>query len=357
MHFAKLIAALGLIASLHLSPALAQTDQVQSATNLVPLRFRAQGRAVDETRGRVTFTRLTERDIIAQSLGITNRAPINLGRNFLLAYDPAADRIQVFSTSNAAPVADVLLFQGGAFTSDLRTSTRLAFMFLPGVTNPIGTVLMTERAPQPDGNLSAQRSFIRGQMQFTLTGNAFLGAPPPETNALPVSTNAVPSAPVTGIDLTTPLAGTTTGQTALGGGTSPTIGGTAPVQAPAAPVVGAPGVPVVSTPVATNTLVPVVVTNAFGVAVTNALGVVTTNAQGVVVTNIVISNVPDSVINTLPGPSSSVTTTNLPSLPVAGFSLGGTNGPFFLTTSSLLVTNNTANVRIYTGTFESNNPF
>jgi hypothetical protein len=148
--------------------AAAAALQGAGAEDTFRLNFRATCRALGPNE-RLDTTKLTERDIIAAATGVSNSA----SKQFTLVYNASTDSIQVADT-NGTVITDVILFQGGASTSDGRRSARQTFMFVPNQTNAIGSAVITERAPSSSQN-GTNRADINGIVQFALTDDMTLG--------------------------------------------------------------------------------------------------------------------------------------------------------------------------------------
>jgi hypothetical protein len=140
------------------------------AQEMYRVSFQSACRTTDDS-GKIVTRTLRNRDIIrdcaAQSwLGATN----NL-RGVELVYHQNAtfqgDTIEVRTVTNAVLVCEVLrvFFGTDIWSADGTTRERLAFLFTSLQTDPIGSVVITER-PIRDrfGNIS--RSVIRGRIQF-----------------------------------------------------------------------------------------------------------------------------------------------------------------------------------------------
>jgi hypothetical protein len=167
------------VASLYAATAAAQTNQFL-------VTFRANCVSLNTNGTQLVVKTITDRDIVAQAVG-TNTTGSNALGNFALVFDTTADSLQVVNTTNGAEVRNVIDFAGGASTSTGRQRTRLTFMFIPGVSNAIGSAIITDF-----GTTNTNRANIIGNAQFVETGGVVLGSTNlPVTSTNIVSTNIV----------------------------------------------------------------------------------------------------------------------------------------------------------------------
>jgi len=163
---------------------------VAPAQNLFRVTFQASYTSLNGGGSRLTTANITEKDIIANATGATGAQ--HLPRGFALAYNTAADSLQVVDT-NGNVVADVINFAGGASVSDGKSRDRLTFMFVPGLTNAIGSAILTEGTGHISSRAAEPRANIVGKLQFALVGSTVLGSTNPGTEFNPPNGTNSPS--------------------------------------------------------------------------------------------------------------------------------------------------------------------
>lgn len=199
MSFVKRLSILVLIARVIASRSFAQ--------DLFRVNFSATCMSFDSARNRVVTRRITERNIIAQAVGLPLSDRMLL-RDFALVYNTSADLIQVVAT-NGQPIADVIHFGAGAAINDGRIAQRFTLMFFPGQTNEFGfetnsfgSAVITERTRTNASNTVSTTASIIGRIQFVLTGGLALGTThsmnPAETNLLDSTLTNTPGLGSTG---------------------------------------------------------------------------------------------------------------------------------------------------------------
>jgi hypothetical protein len=167
-----------------------------SGEDLFHLDFSGTAQAL--VNGTLTSHRITQWDLIARCAGEQGLRTNNLGTNqqFDLAYNPAADSIQVVSLADGSAVCDVFQFQGGITNDDGAKKARIAYVFAPEETQSVGTVILRERDRNPRNRLS-----LHGQIQFVLASldvgsEGTLTNSTNSTNGVVSSSNAVSAAAV-----------------------------------------------------------------------------------------------------------------------------------------------------------------
>jgi hypothetical protein len=150
--------------------------RAQATTNLFRVSFKASCSALNGA-GKVTTTSLTDEDIIANATGVTrsSKSHSHSEPGFALAYNTAADSLQVVD-ANGNLVADVINFGGGVSVSDSRQRDRFTFMFVPSLTDAIGSAVISENVGHSEVRAGQPRANIVGKLQFALAGSTVLGS-------------------------------------------------------------------------------------------------------------------------------------------------------------------------------------
>lgn len=140
--------------------------------DLFRVTFTATCGSVNSTGNRITYTTITDKDLVK------TYAPGMSTKQVGLVYNTAADSLQV-ATTNGTILADIFNFGGGTSITAGKNADRLTFIFLPsetGVSNAIGSAIITETQSHTNKNINAQRAMILGKMQFALVGGYTLGS-------------------------------------------------------------------------------------------------------------------------------------------------------------------------------------
>jgi hypothetical protein len=154
------------------------------AQDMFRVTFTASCKELTTSGGRVTTTTITDKDIVANFNG---KATSQLE----LVYNTGTDSLQI-ADKNGNIFADVIDFSGGASVADTHQRDRFTFLFIPGITNAIGSAVISENAAKTSGHPSGQRANIVGKLQFALADGTVLGS----TNL--VSTNGAGFLPPSG---------------------------------------------------------------------------------------------------------------------------------------------------------------
>jgi hypothetical protein len=149
------------------------------AQDMFKVNFSATCKALN-SGGQITTTTITDKSIVANF----NGKPTS---QLELVYNTSADSLQIADKSGNV-FADVIDFGGGFSVADSHQRDRFTFMFVPGLTNAIGSALITENAEH-----TAQHANITGKVQFAIADGTVLGS----TNLVVVSTNGVSVVPQT----------------------------------------------------------------------------------------------------------------------------------------------------------------
>lgn len=144
--------------------ALALTMTCAFAQEYYTATIQAKYTALDQGNGRQSETTVKNADIIAACVGTASRAA------HTILYSPANDAIQVVNRRSGQAVCDVMHFQGGAWTTDGRANQRVAFVFIPGQEEAVGTVILREQIKALN-----TRASMSGTFQMYLAGAAVLG--------------------------------------------------------------------------------------------------------------------------------------------------------------------------------------
>lgn len=138
------------------------------AQDLFKVNFVASCNSSNASRGRITTTSITDRDILANFGGTSTKG-------LQVVYNTSSDSLQIADSSGNI-LADVLDFAGGASVADSHQRDRFTFLFVPGISNAIGTAVITETASHTASKATNQRANITGKLQFALTDGTVLGS-------------------------------------------------------------------------------------------------------------------------------------------------------------------------------------
>ena len=86
-----------------------------------------------------------------------------------------------------------ILAQGNMGLCDGKQRDRLTFMFVPSLTNAIGSAIITENGPHGPGRDAKEHANIMGKLQFALVGGTALGSTNSGAEFSPPSGGANPS--------------------------------------------------------------------------------------------------------------------------------------------------------------------
>lgn len=138
------------------------------AQDIFKVNFVASCNSSNASRGRITTTTINDRDILA-NFGATS------AKGLQIVYNTSADSLQIADSSGNI-LADVMEFGGGVSVADSHQRDRFTFIFFPGISNAIGSAVITENASHTASKATNQRANITGKLQFALTDGSVLGS-------------------------------------------------------------------------------------------------------------------------------------------------------------------------------------